>query len=118
MKTVFVVDDCNINLMMADESLSCSYNIFTLASVSNMFELLDNVIPDLILLDIMMPEIDGFQALKMLKNDDRYTNIPVIFLTGKNDAGTEVIGNKMGAVDFIPKPFSGSSLLNRVKMHL
>jgi len=118
MKTIFVVDDCNVNLKAADDSLSSSYNVFTLACASNMFDLLDNVMPDLILLDIMMPDIDGFEALKKLKNDKRYTEIPVIFMTGKNDAGAEALGYNMGAVDFISKPFSPSALLNRISTHL
>ncbi|MDR0464323.1 MAG: response regulator [Treponema sp.] len=118
MKTIFVVDDCNVNLLMADDSLSGSYNVFTLACVSTMFELLDKVIPDLILLDIMMPDIDGFEALKRLKIDNRYTKIPVILLTGKNDAAIKALGDREGAADFISKPFSAQALLNSVSMHL
>ena len=118
MKTIFVVDDNNINLVTADETLSDSYNVFTLASASTMFDLLNDIIPDLILLDIMMPEINGFEALKRLKADERYMRIPVMFLTSKNDINTEARGFEMGIVDFITKPFSKLALLNRIKAYL
>ena len=117
-KTIFIVDDNTINLHAAKEVLSDEYKVITLSSAFLMFEFLDNVVPDLILLDIMMPELDGFGALKRLRDDKRYTKIPVIFLTSKNDADTEALGFEMGVVDFISKPFSGPVLLNRVKAHL
>jgi len=118
LKTIFVVDDNNINLLSADETLSMYYQVFTLGSASGMFELLIDVKPDLILLDILMPEMDGFKALKLLKSDNRYTDIPVIFLTSRNDPATESMGFELGAVDFVSKPFSKPVLLNRIKTHL
>jgi len=118
MKTIFVVDDNTVNLMTADKALSDSYNVITFASASAMFDFLNNTIPDLILLDIMMPDIDGFETLKRLRADARYEAIPVIFLTSKNDAVTEALGFEMGVIDFIPKPFSELVLLNRIKTHL
>jgi len=118
MKTIFVVDDNTVNLMTADKTLSDWYNVVTFASASTMFDFLNNTVPDLILLDIMMPDIDGFEALKRLRADNRYMDIPVIFLTSKNDAATEALGFEMGVMDFISKPFSGPVLLNRIKTHL
>jgi len=118
LKTVFVVDDSNLNLVTADDTLSDYYRVFTLPSAASMFELLDDVTPDLILLDIMMPEMDGFEALQLLKINSKYANIPVIFLTARNDAATESHGFELGAVDFISKPFSAPVLLNRIKTHL
>ena len=118
MKTIFAVDDNHVNLLTAEEALSEQYNVFTLSSASLMYELLNNVTPDLILLDILMPDIGGFEALKYLKADKRYANIPVIFLTSKNDADTEALGFQMGVVDFVSKPFSKPVLVNRIKTHL
>jgi len=118
MKTIFVVDDTHVNLIAAKNVLSEQYNVHTLPSASQMFELLKNEIPDLILLDILMPGINGFKALEQLKADKHYTNIPVIFLTSKNDTATESLGFEMGVVDFISKPFSSPVLLNRIKTHL
>jgi len=118
LKTIFVVDDNNVNLLAADEALSAHYRVFTLPSAAAMFELITDVKPDLILLDILMPEMDGFETIKLLKTNGRYLDIPVIFLTSRNDAGTESQGFAMGAVDFITKPFSKPVLLNRIKTHL
>ena len=118
MKTIFVVDDNNVNLLSADKALSKYYRVFTIPSASGMFELLENVKPDLILLDILMPEMDGFEVLKILKSNIMYAEIPVIFLTSKNDESTESMGFEMGVVDFISKPFSEPVLINRIKTHL
>ncbi|WP_461252296.1 response regulator, partial [Treponema sp. R8-4-B8] len=83
-----------------------------------MFAFLDKIIPDLILLDIEMPEMDGMEALKRLKSESKWADIPVMFLTGRNNAEVEALGFELGAVDFITKPFSGPVLLNRIKTHL
>jgi putative two-component system response regulator len=117
-KTVFIVDDNDVNLIAAEKTLSKYYNVYTLPSAKDMFELLNNIIPDLILLDIIMPEMDGLEAMAKLKVNTCYLDIPVIFLTNKNDSVTETLGFEMGAVDFISKPFSESVLLNRIKTHL
>jgi len=118
MKTIFAVDDNHVNLITAEDALSEQYNVFTLSSASLMFELLERITPDLILLDILMPEVSGFEALQSLKADKKYASIPVIFLTSKNDAATEALGFEMGVVDFISKPFSKPVLLNRIKTQL
>ena len=118
MKTIFIVDDNDVNLSTAAKALSKHYRVFTLPSATDMFELLNNIVPDLILLDILMPEMDGFEAMRLLKNDVRYSDIPVLFLTSRNDAATEAHGFEIGALDFISKPFSEPVLLNRIKTHL
>jgi len=117
-KKIFVVDDNSTNLLSAKEALSEQYNVMTISSALIMFDFLENIKPDLILLDIEMPEMNGFDALKKLKADERYSGIPVIFLTSHNDEAVESLGKKMGVVDFIPKPFCKSILLNRLKPHL
>jgi putative two-component system response regulator len=118
LKTIFIVDDNDVNLSTAEKALSKQYRAYTLPSAAGMFELLNNLAPDLILLDILMPEMDGFEAIRLLKSDKRYSDIPVIFLSGRNDAATEARGYEMGAVDFISKPFSEPDLHNRIKKHL
>jgi putative two-component system response regulator len=118
MKTIFVVDDIRINLIIAEEALSRHYNVITMLSASIMFDKLKKVTPDLILLDIMMPGLDGFEALKKMKGSVLYSDIPVIFLTSTDDAVTEAQAFEMGVVDFISKPFSDSVLLNRIRKHL
>jgi putative two-component system response regulator len=118
MKTIFIVDDSDTNLSMAEAALEEYYRVMTMPSAEKMFDFLEKVTPDLILLDIEMPKMDGFEALKKLKSTDLWSNIPVMFLTGRTDADVEVNGFKMGAVDFVTKPFSAPVLLNRIKTHL
>ena len=117
-KTVFVVDDSDTNLSMAKEALKEHYRVMTLPSAAKMFTLLEKVTPDLILLDIEMPEMDGFEALRHLKENNTLANIPVIFLTSMTDAEVEVRGFQLGVIDFVTKPFSAPVLINRIKTHL
>ena len=117
-KTIFVVDDSGTNLSMAEEALEKQYAVITLSSALKMFAILDKVTPDLILLDIEMPQMDGFEAMKRLKGHDLHAEIPVIFLTAMSDPSNEAHGIELGAVDFIAKPFSEPVLLNRIKYHL
>ncbi|MCL2832794.1 MAG: response regulator [Treponema sp.] len=117
-KTIFVVDDNDTNLSAANDVLQEQYRVMTLPSASKMFKLLEKITPDMILLDIEMPEMDGFDALRKLKTNSLHANIPVIFLTGMTDAAVEVRGFQLGVVDFITKPFSAPVLLNRIKTHL
>ena len=117
-RTIFVIDDNETNLIVAREVLMDHYRVMTLPSAAKMFSLLEKVLPDLILLDIKMPKIDGFEALARLKNNASYADIPVIFLTNISDAAVEARGFQLGVVDFIIKPFSAPVLLNRIKTHL
>jgi len=118
MKTIFVVDDSDTNLSMAEAVLEDQYRVMTMPSAFKMLAMLERLIPDLILLDIEMPEMDGFEALKKIKSDIRWTHIPVMFLTGRNDSEVEARGLEMGAVDFVTKPFSALVLINRIQTHL
>ena len=117
-QTIFIVDDKDINLKMAKDALNDLYRVMTMPSAAKMFNLLEKIKPDLILLDIEMPEMDGFEALKILKESEKYSDIPVIFLTATTDAKAEVRGFEMGVIDFITKPFSAPVLNNRIKTHL
>ena len=118
MKIVFIVDDNDTNLMAAKTALDGVYKTYALPSAERMFKLAEKIMPDLILLDIDMPEMDGFQAIEILKANDRLKSVPVIFLTAKDDPATENRGKEMGAVDFINKPFSQPVLLERIEKHL
>jgi len=118
MKTIFVVDDSDTNLSMAEAVLEDQYSVMTMPSASKMYEMLDKFTPDIILLDIEMPGIDGFEAIKTLKAGAKWQEIPIIFLTGRNDPDIEAKGLEAGAVDFITKPFSAPVLLNRIHTHL
>ena len=118
MKTIFVVDDNDVNLVQAKRALDGHYRVRTMSSAAKMLEIINKIIPDLILLDILMPEMDGFEAIKKLKENKLTENIPVMFLTASTDDEIEAKGLEHGAVDFVTKPFSPSVLRNRIAHHL
>jgi putative two-component system response regulator len=115
---VLIVDDNPVNLKMAKNTLINVFDVFTVPSVAKMRLLLKNVLPDLILLDVLMPDRGGYEAIIELKADERTSDIPVIFLTSKADAVSEMEGLSLGAVDYIIKPFTPQLLLKRVKIHM
>ena len=117
-KMIFIVDDSDTNLTVANEALKQDYDVMTFTSAERLFAVLEKIKPDLILLDIEMPKINGFDTIKRLKSNDLYADIPVMFLTGRSDVSNEAYGIELGAVDFIAKPFSKPVLLNRIKYHL
>jgi len=113
-----MVDDDLTCLTVAKNNLVDRYDIFTIPSGSKLFNILKKVTPDLILLDIEMPEMSGYDVIKVLKNNENTADIPVIFLTAKIDPESEVKGLSLGAVDYITKPFSKELLLKRMELHL
>jgi len=117
LKTIFIVDDSDTNLAMAEEALEDFFSTMTLPSAAKMFSLLEKIKPDLILLDIEMPEMNGFEALERLKAGS-HADIPVIFLTGTVDAYIEKRSSELGAIGIITKPFSQSILLQRINSHI
>ncbi|MDR3013766.1 MAG: response regulator [Chitinispirillales bacterium] len=117
-KTVFIVDDNETNLMAAREALEGRYNTYACLSAKQMFKIAEKVVPDLILLDINMPETDGFEAMRLLKADLKLKSVPVIFLTAKHDTETEIRGFELGALDFVGKPFSPPVLVRRIETHI
>jgi len=117
-KNIFLVDDEIINLKMGKNTLSDFYNVFALDSGGSMLELLDTVLPDLILLDVNMPDMNGYEVIRRVKENEETADIPVIFLTALNDTEMEIKGLSMGAVDYITKPFSDTILLKRIEIHL
>jgi putative two-component system response regulator len=118
MKVIFVVDDSDTSLSIAKRALENHYRVLTMSSGARMLKFLEKITPDLIILDIQMPEMDGFEAIKILKSKPLYAEIPVIFLTSSSDSDIEAKGFELGAVDFILKPFSALVLLGRIKMQL
>jgi len=117
-KTIFVVDDSISNLTAISEALSPYYAVRTIPSGAKAIERLERTAPDIVLLDIEMPEIDGFEVFRYIRGTERLKEIPVIFLTAKKDYATESKALEMGVVDFIGKPFNPAVLLNRVKHHI
>jgi putative two-component system response regulator len=117
-KTIFAVDDCATNLLTVEGMLNENYRVVPLSSAKQMFDVFEDLTPDLILLDIEMPEMDGFAAMTKLKEEGFLEETPVIFLTAISDPEMEAHGFDLGAADFILKPISKPVLLNRIKNHL
>jgi putative two-component system response regulator len=115
---IMLVDDNKANLIMGRELLREIYEVYPVPSAAKLFDVIEQIKPSLILLDIMMPEMDGYEAIKILKSDARWVDIPVIFLTSRNDEVSELEGLSLGAIDYVFKPFSGPLLLQRIANQL
>ncbi|MCL2002385.1 MAG: response regulator [Oscillospiraceae bacterium] len=114
-KKVFVVDDNDTHLMLAASALEAEYDVLTMHSAAKMFSLLEKKQPDLILLDIEMPEMDGLEAMAKLKASPQWSGIPVIFITGLTDDKRLSRAVEAGALEVIMKPFAPAILFSRVK---
>ncbi len=116
---VMVVDDNVTNLNIARKALEEEYDVMLIPSGEKAIEVLNKIQPDLILLDIEMPGMDGFTAINRIKAmPTPICDIPIIFLTAKAEAESEFEGLNLGALDYITKPFSVPLLLKRVQLHL
>jgi len=117
-KTIFMVDDNLTNLTVGKNALLGAYKVFTIPSGKKLFEMFDKAVPDMILLDIEMPDMNGYEIIKQLKANEATAHIPVVFLTARSDSGSELEGLSLGAIDYISKPFSPPLLLKRIEVHL
>lgn len=111
---ILVVDDSGLNLRVAMNILKEHYEVACANSGFAAFDVIKKRIPDLILLDYHMPQMDGFEFIKKLKEIDEYKDIPVIMLTADNNRDTEVRGFQLGVMDFIAKPFVDEIMMQRV----
>ncbi len=114
-KTILIVDDDRMNLVTAQKFLVEEYKVVGVNSGKQAFKYLMKYRPDLILLDIFMPEIGGFEVMKLLQENKDWCKIPVIFLTADRKTETESKCFQMGAHDFITKPFEPGIMLNRIR---
>ncbi|SCY81641.1 putative two-component system response regulator [Lachnospiraceae bacterium XBB2008] len=117
-KTILIIDDVKFNIRAAQDVLGDDYKVIGALSAEAGMKVLSHTIPDLILLDIIMPETDGHQVLKILKGTPRYMHIPVIFLTADSNYETEVEGFNEGIVDYITKPFVADVLKKRIQTQI
>lgn len=116
---ILIVDDTPTNLDVISEALSdAGYTVAIATSGERALKQLERRSPDLILLDVMMPGIDGFATCQRLKANPKTCDIPVIFMTALSDADSKIKGFEVGAVDYITKPFQEREVLARVKTHL
>ena len=117
-RKILIVDDVPTNITVLTEILMSDYKMLCATNGKDALKLAASSVPDLILLDIMMPDMDGYEVCRQLKSDDRTQNIPVIFLTAKKEEEDEVKGLELGAVDYISKPFSSVILKHKARIHM
>ncbi|MEH0022206.1 MAG: sigma 54-interacting transcriptional regulator [Desulfobacter sp.] len=115
---IMIVDDSPTNIDILASTLKDRYRLTIAKSGQTALERLQQQLPDLILLDIIMPEMDGFEVCQKLKSDPRTRQIPIIFITAMEEAEQKTRGFALGAVDYITRPFHASEVLARVKTHL
>ena len=116
---ILVVDDSPANLEVVCETLSdAGYFVATAINGDRALKRVQTYPPALILLDVQMPKIDGFETCKRLRAEPKTANIPIIFTTALSDGDSKVKGFVLGAVDYITKPFQEQEVLARVKTHL
>jgi class 3 adenylate cyclase len=116
---ILIIDDAPANIQTLSTILKeRGYNINIATNGRQGLEVLERIRPDLILLDIMMPEMDGFETCRRIKASTAWREIPIIFLTAKTDTADIVRGFELGAVDYVAKPFNAHELLARVNTHL
>ncbi|MBO5209663.1 MAG: response regulator [Lachnospiraceae bacterium] len=112
---IMLVDDDDLNRKAVSEMLKEEYRVYVASSGKEALELLEKYVPDLILLDVHMPEMDGHDVISILKQNPQYAEVPVIFLTSDADENTEVQGFSEGAIDFIRKPFRKNVAIQRIR---
>jgi len=115
---VLVVDDTEANVDILVDALAEDYDIAVAMDGESALEIVADDKPDLILLDIMMPGMDGYEVCEKLKADNETRDIPIMFLSGKTDAADKEKAMAMGAVDFITKPIDVPDIQQRVKNYL
>ncbi len=119
MQTILIIDDEVTNISVLNELLQTDYNVLFAKDGKTGIRLATSTgRPDLILLDIIMPDLDGYEVIRLLKSDEVTNNIPVIFITAKGEEEDEARGFELGAVDYIAKPFKPVVVKARIKSQL
>jgi CheY-like chemotaxis protein len=114
-KLIMLVDDNIAYLRLGKNILGKKFTVATVPSAEEMFGLLEKTKPDLILLDVEMPEMNGYEAIKLLKSKAETRDIPVIFLTGDAEPENRLEGFRLGAADYITKPFPPALLIESIE---
>lgn len=116
--TILIVDDMTTNILILSDLLKDDYSIKVAKTGAKAIEIANTQDIDLILLDIEMPELNGYEVCKILKESQKTKNIPIIFVTAKNSEADEEVGLNLGAIDYITKPFSKTIVKLRIKNHI
>jgi len=117
-RKILIIDDSLVKLEITKRALADKYDLLMASSGMEGLSVLENEKPDLILLDIEMPEMDGYEVMKKITSIKKLKNIPVIFFTSRSDEESELYGFSLGAVDYITTPFSPPRLLKRLELHM
>ena len=118
-QAILVVDDTPENIHVLNGILRADYRVLVARDGEQALKIADSAsAPDLILLDIVMPEMDGYEVCRQLKRRAKTCDIPVIFISALDDVRDKVSGFEAGGVDYIPKPFQAEEVLARVNTHL
>ncbi len=112
---ILLVDDAPTNIQMLNETLKDGYHLFFATNGKDALRIAAESLPDLVLLDVIMPEMDGYEVCRALKADPSLRNIPIIFITAMNQQEDEAIGLELGAVDYITKPFNPTIVRLRIR---
>src|SRR5512134_3865355 len=116
---IMIVEDTPANIQILTGILKeRGYQLSIATDGRRALEALERVRPDLILLDVMMPGMDGYETCRRIKSNAAWKDIPIIFLTAKSDTADIVTGFEAGAVDYVAKPFNAHELLARISTHL
>lgn len=115
---LLLVDDEQINIQLMTAAFKNDFDISTALNGHDAIGQLEEHKPDLILLDVMMPDIDGFDTCKIIKGDERFADIPIIFLTALNTPEGELQGLELGGIDYLVKPINFALLKLRVRNHI
>ena len=117
-RRILIIDDSQMMLGTLGNILKADYSVIVAKSGEKGISSAKKNIPSLILLDIMMPDMTGFEVIEVLKADDTTKDIPVIFLTGDDTEDSKEKGFEFGAADYIEKPFEPDTVRERVKLHI
>lgn len=115
---ILVVDDQPVNIQIIHQMLNADYQIFMATSGAQAITFCKNNPPDLILLDVLMPDLDGFATCRLLKQQPELADIPVIFVTGMQSQEDETLCWEAGGADFVIKPVNALTLKHRIKIQL
>ncbi len=112
---ILLVDDAQTNIQVLNDALGGDYRVFFATTGKHALKIATESLPDLILLDVIMPDMDGYEVCRSIKSDPLLKNIPIIFITAMNQQEDEAIGLELGAVDYICKPFNPGIVRLRVR---